>query len=427
MQSELFPPATEENGRMSIDGCDLEQLADQFGTPLFVTSKRRLIENFDRLKSAFTKNFNNFEIKYAVKANSNPLIISILSGMGAGADVSNINELKLALAGGVPEDRIMLTSNNLKQSEIEDISDLGITINFDDIGPLERMKGKIPGIISFRFNPGTGHGYFSGITTGGIGTKFGILEEGIFEAYRRAKALGIRRFGLHYMEGSGILDPEIFAKTFSRVLEVAVKIQDLLGINFEFIDCGGGLGVPYKPDEKPLDVFRVSDLLREQIDRADGKIDQQNLKLIIEPGRYLVADSTVLVGRVTNIKNSNGIFVGTDIGMSTLLRPALYGAYHEMSILNRSPSEKKIKASVVGPICETSDIIGKDMVLTNPKVDDLVIVYNAGAYGYSMSSQYNGNLRAAEIMISDGKPRLIRRRETFQDLTSTLPGSREVN
>jgi len=418
---QLYPPITRSNGRTLIDGIDLEQLADRFGTPLFVTSEDRLKENFRILDNAFRKNFKNFEIKYAIKANSNPHIISTLSNLGAGADVSNMNELRLAIAGGVPKNKIMLTSNNLKQAEIDEISEQGILVNFDDLSQLERMKPNIPDIISFRFNPGTGHGYFPGITTGGRETKFGILENEIFESYMKAKEMGITRFGLHYMEGSGILDPEIFGRTFSKVLDVAVRIQDRVGIKFEFIDCGGGFGVPYKPDEKPLDVFMISNLLKEEFERLNSKMDTDHLKLIVEPGRYLVADSTVLLGVVTNVKKSNSLFVGTDIGMNTLLRPALYGAYHEIMILNRASSGDTENCTVVGPVCETSDIIGKDRRLPHPEVGDLIAVFNAGAYGYSMSSQYNGNTRAPEIMVSNGRVRMIRRRETFEDLLSTVP------
>ena len=418
MPREYYPPILVNNHRMLIDGCDLEEIAKDFGTPLYVTSSNRIRENFERLTKSMSKNFKNFEIKYAVKANSNPHIISLFSELGSGADVSNLNELNLALKGGIAKEKIMLTSNNLQQYEMDDIAKQNIGINFDDIGQLERMKAKLPDIISFRFNPGTGHGYFPGITTGGIGTKFGILEDRILDAYSKAKDLGVKRFGFHYMEGSGILDPQVFGNTFSKAMEVMLRIQEKLGIEFEFIDAGGGLGIPYRPEEEPLDTAAVFSAFRSIVDK--NKVDNENLKIIIEPGRYLIADTTVLMGQITNIKNSSRIFIGTDIGMSTLLRPALYGAYHEISLVNKFMGKHGSKCTVVGPVCETSDIIGLDRVLPDPKVGDLIIVFDTGAYGYSMSSQYNGNVRPAEVMIVNGKPKLIRRRETFQDLVSTV-------
>ncbi len=418
MPRKYYPPIVVNNGRMLIDGCDLEEIAKGFGTPLYVTSSNRIRENFDRLRKALSNNFKNFEIKYAVKANSNPHIISVFSKLGSGADVSNLNELNLALKGGIPFERIMLTSNNLHQSEMDEIAKQNIAINFDDIGQLERMKAKLPDLISFRFNPGTGHGYFPGITTGGVKTKFGILEDQILDAYRKAKDLGAKRFGFHYMEGSGILDPQVFRNTFSKAMEVMLRIQEKLDIEFEFIDAGGGLGVPYRPEEEPLDIAEVFSVFRSVFDK--NKVDNENLKIIIEPGRYLVADTTVLIGQITNIKNSSEFFVGTDIGMSTLLRPALYGAYHEISLVNKFIGENGPKCTVVGPVCETSDIIGVDRLLPDPEIGDLIIVYNTGAYGYSMSSQYNGNVRPAEVMIVNGAPKLIRMRETFQDLISKV-------
>ncbi|MCW6171208.1 MAG: diaminopimelate decarboxylase [Thermoplasmatales archaeon] len=418
MPREYYPPILVNNHRMLIDGCDLEEIAKDFGTPLYVTSSNRIRENFERLTKSMSKNFKNFEIKYAVKANSNPHIISLFSELGSGADVSNLNELNLALKGGIAKEKIMLTSNNLQQYEMDDIAKQNIGINFDDIGQLERMKAKLPDIISFRFNPGTGHGYFPGITTGGIGTKFGILEDRILDAYSKAKDLGVKRFGFHYMEGSGILDPQVFGNTFSKAMEVMLRIQEKLGIEFEFIDAGGGLGIPYRPEEEPLDTAAVFSAFRSIVDK--NKVDNENLKIIIEPGRYLIADTTVLMGQITNIKNSSRIFIGTDIGMSTLLRPALYGAYHEISLVNKFMGKHGSKCTVVGLVCETSDVIGLDRVLPDPKVGDLIIVFDTGAYGYSMSSQYNGNVRPAEVMIVNGKPKLIRRRETFQDLVSTV-------
>lgn len=417
-------------GKTDITASRLIELADKYGTPLLVTSEKRLEDNFSRLKDAFSKQYDDIAIKYAIKSNSNPVIIKMLSKLGAGMDASSVPEIQFAAAAGVPRDKIMFSPNFASVSELRYALDAGVMINFDDIGQFETLsRFGVPKSISFRLNPGFGKGEFPGITLSGPDSKFGIPESSILEAYGMAKKSGVRKFGMHMMCGSNVLEPEYFGLITSQILAAAGKLKEALGIKLDFIDIGGGFGVPYKPGESELDIGKTASIVAKEFKAGSAKYGLGNPQIMMEPGRYLIADTTVLLGTVNHVKSYQKIFVGTDIGMNLLLRPALYGAYHEIKVLTKLGEKPSMTANVVGEVCENTDAIARDRQLPQVQKDDVIAVLNAGAYVYGMSSNYNGRLRPAEVLVAkDGRDILIRRHETFEDLMGTIvPGSLGTN
>ncbi len=408
------------NGILFIEGTSAAELVSKYGTPLYVTSRRRIEENYKTMHEKFKKHFRKFSIKYAVKANSNPNIIRVLSECGAGADVSNLIELNLAREGGMKVSEMLMSPNNLAKEELRAAANEGATINFDDTGQMKLIADSLPETVCFRVNPGVGKGEFPGTTTAGPEAKFGIPETHIVEAYRQAMSFGAQKFGIQMMTGSNVLDPEYFGASTSRLMRIVSRISGELGINFDFVDIGGGYGVPYRPGEQNLDLDKVAENVHNSMETAMKSSGSEIPELLVEPGRYLVSDSTVLLATVTNVKKYEKTFVGTDAGMNTLMRPALYGAYHPIVVANRMNERQSLKADVVGQICENTDRLGKDREIPEVEYGDIIAVLDAGAYGYSMSNQFNGHGRAAEVMVEQGKERLIRRAENLQDLTGNV-------
>lgn len=421
--NEVYIPEifNENEGELHIENVSLKSIAEKYGTPVYVTSALRIEQNYNEILQAFRKRLDNFSIKYAVKANSNPNIIRILAKMGAGADVSNLTEYELAKLGGIPDKKIIMTPNNMDAQSLREMSKKGITINFDDINQMNSVKDSLPEIVSFRINPGRGKGEFPGTTTAGPEAKFGLPLEKAMEGYSMAKEAGATKFGIHMMTGSNVLDPAYFGSISSVIFDLSIELSKTLEIEFSYIDIGGGFGVPYRPGETRLDMDKVAENICTEMKRKFSSAGLKMPDLYMEPGRYLVSDSTVLVGKVTNIKDNGKIFIGTDMGMTTLLRPALYGAYHHISPVISGTKGKTIEhCKIVGQVCENTDVIGEGRTFPTLSVGDLLAVFNAGAYGYSMSMNFNGNLRPAEILIRDGKDILIRRRETVQDIVHTV-------
>ena len=273
-----------------------------------------------------------------------------------------------------------------------------------------------PNFISLRINPGIGGGSHSGLVFGGKHTKFGMSRKDAIHAYNLAKKSGVKQFGIHMMTGSSILDSSYFKKATNKLIDIAVEIVEECKISIDFINIGGGFGIPYKPPEKSLDIKKVgSDIGKIFNGKKSSKI-LNNPWLFVEPGRYLVADSTILLTNVHSIKSGPEKYVGIDAGMNTLLRPALYGAYHHIVNANRLNSRNKEVVNICGQICENTDILAKNRKLGNIKEGDLLAILNVGAYGFSMSSQYNTRPRAAEVMISKKNCKIIRQRETINDL-----------
>jgi len=420
----IEPPLENIGGNLHFGGADLEDIAERYGTPVYVTDEARIRRNYRTLRNAFLRRWKRFRLYYAVKANNNIAILNILRQEGAGADCSCVTELQLAALAKFKSADMLYTGNYNSDAELSYASGLGITINLDDITILERLaKFGVPESICFRINPGFGKGGAEKLVFAGPDAKFGITEDVAIKAYAKAKKLGAERFGIHMMAGSNALETAYFGQVTDRLFQIASSISKKAGIEFDFVNIGGGFGVPYKPGEKDLDIERVA---QEVTDRFKKRFEGSgNIPyLYAEPGRYVVCDSTVLLSRVHSIKRASKTFVGIDAGMNTLLRPALYGAYHQMYVVGNLNSRKKEKVNVVGQICENTDILAKDRELPPIVIGDLIAILNTGAYGYSMSSNYNTRPRAAEVLVVNGKDCPIREREDITDLLhrQIIPG-----
>ena len=407
-------------GRLYIGGVSAEGLADEFGTPTYVYSEERIRANYDRLLNAFKRHYKDSELYYPIKCNNNLAVLNLIRGLGAGADCSSPAEVYLAKKAGFKRSRILYSGNYLRDDEMQFALKEGLHINLDDLSQIDRLMKhagkKKPGFLCLRINPGMGAGKFKNLVFAGPDAKFGVIDKHVEAAYRKAKEHGVKRFGIHMMTGSCITEDDYFVGITERLMDLAGPIARKLGISFEFVDIGGGFGIAYQPGEKELDVNYIG---KRVVEVFTKKCDQYGLgrpTLKIEPGRYVVGDAGVLLTRVTSLKQAYKKFVGVDAGMNTLLRPALYGAYHQMFVANKLNEARTEKVNVVGPICENSDQLAKDRELPPAEVGDVIAILNGGAYGFGMGSQYNTRPRSAEVLVHAGKAELIRERETFADI-----------
>ncbi len=394
---------------------DIKELAETYGTPLYAYDGRQIAENYNRLKDAFTGYYPDTDIHFSVKANSNYHILGLLNNLGSGADCSSPMEYMLAKKAGFDDSKILYTGNYESIEDFAVLKDADIRINLDDISSFRRLLAvKKPQIVSFRINPGIGRGGFEGITTGGADAKFGVPYENIPDAYEKALEAGISRFGIHMMTGSNNLEPYFFVEVIEKLMNIAGRVFPRLGIVPEYIDIGGGYGVPYSDEDEELNLDTAAKLITEIFAEKCDKYGFGRPKLLLEPGRYIVANAGYLLAKITGIKHSYKTFLGIDAGMNTLIRPALYGAKHRISVYGRN--ENKSNVNICGQICENSDILSKGVFMPKAEEGDIVVIRDAGAYGYVMASNYNNRPRPAEVLVDGDVSRLIRRRETFDDV-----------
>lgn len=417
----LKEPFENRNGILYVDGVSARELAKRFDTPLYVISEKRIIDNYSRLCKALSSNYKQNRIYYAAKANSNLSVLKILQTEGAYIDVVSTGEVALALKAGFPAERILFTGTSVRNDELKFLSDSKITVNVDSLSQLNRLlRITVPHLLSMRVNPEIGAGHHSHVITAGKQSKFGVWEEDAVEAYAIAKKAGVERFGIHMHVGSGILDVEPYVLALEKLLAIAKRIHEQVGVEFEFIDIGGGLGVPYKPEDKELDLTLFSDTVLSLFKRRIAEYGLGKPIFCVEPGRYLVCDAAILLVIVNTVKATPfKKFVGIDAGFNTLVRPAMYGSYHPVVVANKLRSSEEETVDVVGPICESGDALARDRYLPKIEEGDLLAVLNAGAYGFAMSSQYNARPRSAEVLVKNGKVAVVRERETFKDLLSS--------
>jgi diaminopimelate decarboxylase len=416
----LQKPLENRGGKLYFDGVSALELAEAFDTPLYVASENRIRDNYRRLRNALTSNYEKIRVYYAAKANANLSVLKILETEGAFLDAVSPGEVFMALTTGFPAERILFTGTNVRNDELKFLADSNITVNVDSLSQLDRLlKIKVPEVLSVRVNPEIGAGHHDHCITAGKNTKFGLWETDAVNAYKTATAAGVERFGIHMHVGSGVLDVEPFVLALDKLLSIAKRVHDEVGVSFEFVDMGGGIGVPYKPEDKSLDLSVFSEKVLSLFKR---RVDEYGLGepfFCVEPGRYLVCDASILLTRVNTVKATPfKRFVGVDAGFNTLVRPTMYGSYHHVLVANRLDAPEEETYDVVGPICESGDILAKDRRLPKVEEGDLLAVLNAGAYGYAMSSQYNARPRAAEVLVKNGKCAPIRERETLDDLVS---------
>lgn len=414
-----FDLKTNEKGNLSIGGADALELADKYKTPLYVIDETKIRENYRRLHKAFSQYYDNFKMYYACKANTNLAVMRILEEEGSGIDAVSPGEVYTSLLAGFDPSRILFTGNNVKNEELKYVVASGVTINVDSISQLKRLS-KLPETrgmkISIRVNPNVGAGHHEHCITGGPLSKFGVMEEEAVEVYKLAQELSFKPVGIHSHIGSGILDPEPFMLAVKSLMDIAGAVHQGAGVEFDFIDFGGGIGIPYTPEEKKLDINhfanKIVDLFKEKLE--EYKLG--NPTMCIEPGRYIVGDASVLLTKINTIKQSYRKFAGVDAGFNTLLRPTMYGSYHHVVVADRPDAEPTQKIDIAGDVCESGDLFARDRPLPDVKEGDLLAILNAGAYGFTMASQYNSRPKPAEILVKNGKTDVVRERETFADL-----------
>lgn len=398
-----------------------EELVDKYGSPLYVYNEQIIRERCRELKSLLP--YPWFTVNYSAKANSNLELLRLIKEEGINADAVSSGEIYLLLKAGFEPDQILFVANNISAEEMKFAVDQGVTISLDSLSQLATFGRINPGgRVAVRFNPGVGAGHHEKVTTGGRNTKFGVDAELVTEVKKIAAEYALRIVGVNQHIGSLFLDGEPYLVGVRALLEIATEFPEL-----EFIDFGGGFGIPYhwSAGEERLDLPALAAEL-ERILPVWRRNYGREVKMKIEPGRYLVAESGVLLGRVLNVKqNHTKKFIGTDLGFNVLMRPVLYDSYHEITAfrqgipLSGGPQET---VTVVGNICESGDILGRNRELPPLKVGDVLAVWDAGAYGYAMASNYNLRLRPAEVLITmDGADKLIRKRDTFEDLLRNFP------
>lgn len=392
-----------------IQGVSIAALADEFGTPIYIYDGEKITNQVKTLQAAFSA--VPVKIKYATKALSNINILKLIRKAGAGVDAVSIEEVKLGMMAGYAPEEIMYTPSGVGFEEIREAVKLGIMINLDSLPLMEEFGqvygGSVPACI--RINPHIMAGGNLKISTGHKESKFGISIEQLQMILQSVAKHKLQIVGLHIHTGSDILDAEVFLQGGNVLFEAAMQFPDL-----KFLDFGGGFKVAYKPNDISTNVMEVGKKVGEAFEDFCKRYGKQ-LELWLEPGKFLVSEAGYLLVKTNVVKESTSVtFVGVDSGLNHLIRPMMYDAYH--SVYNLSNLDGNIsKYNVVGYICET-DTIAAHRELTEVKAGDLLVIKNAGAYGYSMASNYNSRLRPAEILIWEGKAHQIRRRENFEDL-----------
>jgi diaminopimelate decarboxylase len=412
--------------KIQID--EIKNLVESFGTPLQVYDGLLMIENQKKFIKTMTDNFPNFRQYFAVKALPNPHILNLLIDNGSYLDCSSIVELEIAKKVGLKGSQIMFTSNYTSKEDLMYAKKLNAIINLDDISLINDLAslGDMPELLCFRLNPGIGKTDSETVSNilGGPNAKFGIPPFQIVEAFKKAKDLGVKKFGLHMMTGSNVLNLNYWDELIKILFENINKIKNELDIKLDFINIGGGLGIPYKPEQDSIDIEAFSNLLRSYIDRELELYKLEEPKLYMENGRFITGPYGWLIAKCNVIKNTYAKYCGLDASMSNLMRPGMYGSYHHITILGKNEKTHPLeKVNVVGTLCENNDWFAKDRDLPSPEVGDLFVIHDTGAHSHSMGFQYNGKLRCAEVMIfNQNTSRLcyIRRKETIDDYLSTI-------
>ena len=400
-----------KDGKMIFGGMNVEDIAAEFGTPCYVNDEQRIRENYRNLHKAFNR-YMDTTIHYACKANTSLAVLRILEQEGSGIDAVSIGEVKTCLKAGFTPDRIMYTGVFVSTEELKQVVETGVMINLDSVSEMERLAEIKPGAkISFRITPGIGSGHGEKVITGNKGAKFGIPKDKVVETYLRAQDLGLEPIGIHAHIGSGGQSVEPFVEE-AEVLAGLINQLSEAGIDLEFVDIGGGIGVPYKPNEDEMDLGEFASQVTDVF-----QMDTDVKKLIIEPGRYIVCDACVLLTRCTDVKDT-GVkkYIGVDAGFNTLIRPTMYDSFHYIQNGSKFGKACTGRYDIAGPLCESGDYLGHDRVMPDPDEGDVIVVYNAGAYGFSMSSNYNSRPLCAEVLVNDGKAELIRSKQDIEDL-----------
>ena len=401
----------------------IEEVVKTYPTPFHIYDEKGIRENARALKSAFAWN-NGFREYFAVKATPNPFIMKILKEEGCGFDCSSLTELMLAREVGSEPGDIMFSSNETPAEEYALADELGGYINLDDfthIEFLESIIGHIPETICCRYNPGGVFTMSNGIMDNPGDAKYGMTEAQIFEAFRILKEKGAKRFGIHAFLASNTVTNEYYPKLAGIMFELAVRLHKETGAEIAFVNLSGGIGVPYTPDKEPNDIKVIGEGVREQYEKTLGAAGMNDVAVFTELGRFMLAPYGALITKAIHEKHTYKEYIGVDACAANLMRPAIYGAYHHITVLGKENAPCDHKYDVVGSLCENCDKFAIDRMLPEIEKGDYIYIHDTGAHGFSMGYNYNGRLRSAELLLGeDGKVSLIRRAETPEDYFATF-------
>lgn len=401
----------------------LEEIAAKYPTPFHIYDEAGIRRNAENLKKAFAWN-KGFKEYFAVKATPNPFLINILREYGCGCDCSSVTELMLSKAIGAVGDDVMFSSNDTPPAEFKYAADMGAIINLDDITHIdivEKTLGKLPKKMSCRYNPG---GYFkisNNIMDNPGDAKYGMTTEQLFEAFKIMKSKGVEEFGIHAFLASNTVTNEYYPTLAKTLFEVAVKLKEETGAHIKFINLSGGIGIPYRPDQEPNDIFEIGKGVESVYNEVLAPAGMDDVSIYTELGRFMMGPYGALVTRAINEKHTHKEYIGVDACAVNLMRPAMYGAYHHITVMGKENEPCTCKYDVTGSLCENNDKFAIDRML--PKVDmgDLIYIHDTGAHGFAMGYNYNGKLKSAEILLKqDGSFELIRRAETPADYFRTF-------
>jgi diaminopimelate decarboxylase len=412
---------------LNLSDNDIKQLTRIYGTPLQIYDGSMIIENQQNFMSLMKNNFPTFRQYFAAKALPNPHILKMLIENGSYLDCSSSVELEIANNLGLKGNQIMFTSNYTSKDDLKFAKKLNAIINLDDISLIDDLAslGDMPELLCFRLNPGIGKTDSETVSNilGGPDAKFGIPTFQIVEAFKKAKELGVKKFGIHMMTGSNVLNLDYWDELIKILFQNINNIKNSLDIYPSFINIGGGIGIPYKPNDPKIDIEEFSKKIRASITREIQLYNIPEPDLYMENGRFITGPYGWLISKCNVIKNTYEKYCGLDATMSNLMRPGMYGAYHHISIVGKDKDYKVEKVNVVGTLCENNDWFAKNRELPIVEVGDLFVIHDTGAHSHSMGFQYNGKLRCGEVIIFNGNidgMQYIRRKETIDDYLSTI-------
>lgn len=401
----------------------LEEIVTQYPTPFHLYDEKGIRENARAVKEAFAWN-KGFREYYAVKANANPFLINILKEYGCGTDCSSMTELMLSDALGFSGDKIMFSSNDTPAEEFVFADKIGATINLDDfthIEFLEKTIGHIPETISCRFNPGGIFRMSNGIMDNPGDSKYGFTKDQLFEGFKILKEKGAKYFGVHAFLASNTVTNEYYPMLAKTLFELVVELKKETGCDIRFINLSGGVGIPYTPDQTPNDIRIIGEGVRKVYEEILVPAGLGEVAIYTEMGRFMMGPYGCLVTKAIHEKHTHKEYIGVDACAVNLMRPAMYGAYHHITVMGKENAPCDHKYDVTGSLCENNDKFAIDRML--PKIDmgDLLVIHDTGAHGFSMGYNYNGKLKSAEILLrEDGSFQLIRRSETPEDYFRTF-------
>ena len=401
----------------------VEEIVKTYPTPFHIYDEKGIRENAKAVREAFAWN-KGFKEYFAVKACANPFLIQILHEYGVGCDCSSLTELMLSNALGINGHDIMFSSNNTPAEDYEYCAKIGGIINLDDITHIEfveKVLGKLPETMSCRYNPGGVFQMSNGIMDNPGDAKYGFTPEQLFEGHRILKEKGVKHFGLHAFLASNTVTNEYYPKLAKQLFELAVQIKEKVGVELEFINLSGGVGIPYAPEQTGNDIRVIGEGVHQVYEEVLVPAGLGNVAIYTEMGRFMTGPYGALVTQAIHEKHTHKEYIGVDACAVNLMRPAMYGAYHHITVLGKEEAVCDHKYDVTGSLCENNDKFAIDRMLPKIEKGDYLVIHDTGAHGYAMGYNYNGKLKSAEILLKeDGSVQLIRRAETPADYFATF-------